>query len=301
MNRYCVLFMLLVVTIAATQAQSVSPIYALNESQRPATPKAAPAKPKATEAPFYVKLYGFYSLLTPGNQINYDLLQTQSSLPNSFKATKTSLGTGPRAGLGIGFIVSDFINVGIDADVLFGTSIKTNTNVFSGSNNVFSNYNINSTTTLNVLSIIPNITFKALSRPSYYIYNRLGLVGGVVLAYKTVTQTVQTPGKGAITTSEYTSKYTQNSLAIGYQAALGVQFRLSQSIRAFAEVVAYNQSFKPREVQHTGSSTTSGKITTSSSTSSYKDQGDFFNTHESPSINVAINSVGVGAGLSFRF
>lgn len=301
MNRYCMLLMLLVVKITATQAQSVSSLYAFNKSQRPETTEVAPAKPKATEAPFYVKLYGFYSLLTPGTQINYDVSQTQSSLPNSFKATKTNLGAGPRAGLGIGFIVSDFINVGIDADVLFGTSIKTNTNVFVGSGTTFSNYNINSTTTLSVLSIMPNVTFKALSRPSFYIYNRLGLIGGVVLDYKAGAQTVETPGKGAIITSEYTSKYTKNSLATGYQAALGIQFRLSQTIRAFAEIVAYNQSFKPREVLVTGSSTTSGKTTVSSSTSSYKDQGDSTNADESPSINVAINSVGVGAGLLVRF
>ena len=295
------LLMLLVVTSTAAQAQSVGSFYALSTSQRPAATAGAPVRANATEAPFYIKAYGFYSLLTPGTQINYDLSQAQSSLPNSFKATKTSLGAGPRAGLGVGFIVSDFINVGIDADMLFGSAIKTNTNVFSGSGTTFSNYNIHSTTTLRVLSIIPNVTFKALSRPSFYIYNRLGLIGGVVLDYKAVAQTVETSSKGAVTTSENTSKYTKNSLATGYQAALGVQFRLSQTIRAFAEIVAYNQSFKPREVQSTGSSTSNGKTTVSSFTSSYKDQGDSKNADEFPSINVAINSVGVGAGLSFRF
>ncbi|WP_420150008.1 hypothetical protein [Spirosoma sp.] len=301
MNQYCIAFILLVVKMTNTQAQSVSTLYAFNQPQGPAISKAAPTNPKAAEKPFYIKAYGYYSLLTPGTSINYDVIQTQISLPNSFKATRTNLGAGPRAGLGIGFILSDFINVGVDADLLLGKSVETNVNVFTGNSNTFTNYNITSTTTLNVLSIIPNITFKALSRPAYYIYNRLGLVGGIVLDYKQVNRTIQTPNRGAITTSESTSEYTNNSLAIGYQAALGVQFRLSQSIRAFAEIVAYNQSFKPREVQNTSMSTTSGKTTTSNSSVSYKDNGDYLATPtEFPTFNVAINSVGVGAGFLFR-
>ncbi|AKD55116.1 hypothetical protein [Spirosoma radiotolerans] len=293
----------LLVRVSATQAQPAVNATSVNRTDESAITETAPRQAKATESSVYIKAYGFYSLLTPGTQINYNYSQSQSSLPNSYQPVKTRLGQGPRAGIGLGLIASDFINVGIDADLLFGTALTTNYDVFVGSDSNLSRYVISNTTTLKVLSVIPSVTFKALSRPSYYIYNRLGLVGGIVLEYKTIDNRLETPTKGASTTSIGTANYTKNSLAIGYQAALGIQFRLSQAIRGFVEVVAYNQSFKPKEIQSTTVSTKSGISTTQSSTTEYKSQGDFNKSDpsEQPNFNVAINSVGAGAGLVVRF
>ena len=305
MHRYTLIFIGLLIRVSITQAQQAVALNTINYPVKPTNTKRGtdPGNTKASEASFFLKVYGFYSLLTPGTQINYNASQSQVSSPNLYKPTNTHLGAGPRAGIGVGLIVSDFINVGIDADVLFGTPLKTNNNVFVGSGSSASFYSISTTSTLNVLSVIPNITFKALSRPSFYIYNRLGLVGGLVLDYKDVSNALETPGKGATTTSVSTGTYTKNSLAVGYQAALGIQFRLSQAIRGFVEVVAYNQSFKPREQQGSYSSTTNGVTTAQSSTTLFKDLGDYLksNPNEQPSYNVAMNSVGVGAGLAFRF
>ena len=303
MNQYIFILLTLLIRVSATQAQSTVALNTVNRSVESTTAEKTPRTIKATEAPFYIKAYGFYSLLTPGAEINYGGTQSQISSPTIYKPVNTHLGAGPRAGIGVGLIVSDFINVGIDADMLFGTALKVDYDVYVGSSSAASHYIVSNTTTLKVLSITPNITFKALSRPAYYIYNRLGLVGGVVLDYKTVSNSLETPTKGAATTSIGTSSYTKNSLAVGYQAALGIQFRLSQAIRGFVEVVAYNQSFKPREVQASTTSIKSGATTIQSSTTEYKDLGDYnkSNPYEQPSFNVAINSVGVGAGLVFRF
>ncbi|WP_157587416.1 hypothetical protein [Spirosoma arboris] len=303
MNRYVLVLIGLLLRISATQAQPIAVLNTADRSDESTTTETVPRTTKATEAPFFLKAYGFYSLLTPGTEINYSGSQSQINLPTTYKPVNTHLGAGPRAGIGVGLIVSDFINVGIDADILFGTALKVDNNVFIGSNSSASFYNISTTTTLKVLSIMPNITFKALSRPAYYIYNRLGLIGGVVLDYKTTSNFLETPSKGAVTTSVGNTTYSKNSLALGYQAALGIQFRLSQSIRGFAEVVAYNQSFKPRELQASTTSTKSGVTTVQSSTTEFKDLGDYnkSNPYEQPSFNVAINSVGVGAGLVFRF
>lgn len=293
---FLVLFSLLI-RVTTIQAQPSVNATDTNRSSESATTETAPRKAKATESPVYIKAYGFYSLLTPGTQINYSASQSQSTSPTIFTPINTRLGAGPHAGIGLGLIVSDFINVGIDADIFFGTALKDNSNFYSSSY-----YQRSSTTTLSVLSIIPNITFKALSRPSYYIYNRLGLMGGIVLDYKIADNTLETPTKGASTMSVSTSTYTKNSLAIGYQAALGIQFRLSQAVRGFVEIVAYNQSFKPKELQST-TNTSGASASIQSSTTEYKSQGDFNKTDptEQPSFNVAINSVGVGAGLAFRF
>ncbi|GAB4022832.1 hypothetical protein GCM10028808_71460 [Spirosoma migulaei] len=303
MNQSIFILISLLIRVSATQAQPTVGLNTVNRSVESTVTEKAPYTSKATEAPFYIKAYGFYSLLTPGTEINYSGSQSQISSPTTYKPINTHLGAGPRAGIGVGVIVSDFINVGIDADVLIGTALKVDDNVFVGSGSTYSFYAISTNTTLRVLSIIPNITFKALSRPAYYIYNRLGLVGGLVLDYKTTSNVLETPTKGAVTTSVGNTTYTKNSLALGYQAALGIQFRLSQSIRGFAEVVAYNQSFKPREVQNTTTSTKSGVATLQNSTTEFKDQGDYnkSNPYEQPSYNVAINSVGIGAGLIVRF
>ncbi|GAB4044096.1 hypothetical protein GCM10028810_09030 [Spirosoma litoris] len=260
------------------------------------------------EAPFYVKLYGFYSLLTPGSQVATSYTSGLSGMTNSgFKNNSSGLGAGPRAGIGVGVIVSDFINLGIDADMLFGSALTTE---YISKSSTYTSTGT-TTTTLKVLSITPNITFKALSRPAYYIYNRLGLVGGIIMDYKTNSNNLYAPTTGTSTTTIAETDYRQNSLAIGYQAALGIQFRLSQSLRGFAEIVAYNQSFKPKESLYTSTTTNTktGIVTSKSSTiSQYKNEGEYTNTkqdgidvYQSASYNVVMNSIGVGAGLMFRF
>lgn len=295
MNRFFVLLLGLFAQVSRMQAQSTLAINAQTPSSDPTTTAAAPRNPKATEAPFYAKIYGLYGLLTPGVQISHGELQSPDGSVFTFKTANKGLGAGPRAGIGLGFIVSDFINLGIDADILFGRDLSITNSYRDGR----ATYGNTETTTLKVVSVIPNITFKALSRPAYYIYNRLGLVGGVVLDYKTVNSALeQVNNGGSSKTFESTSKYTKNSLALGYQAALGIQFRLSQAIRGFAEIVAYNQSFKPKRLEEVNSIKTS--------VTEFNDQGSIVGaTATRPgkdlSFNVPMNSISVGAGLVFRF
>ncbi|GAB4034339.1 hypothetical protein [Spirosoma gilvum] len=303
MNRFIILLITLLVHTVSGQAQSILASTALTSPKETVAPKAVPDKTKAAESPLYVKIYGLYGLLTPGVQIRYSESQSQTGIAFPFKTTNKGLGAGPRAGIGVGLIASDFINVGIDADILFGSAIKITNSYDDGTYS----YTNSSTTTLNVLSVIPNITFKALSRPSYYIYNRLGLVGGVVLDYKTVDNAVSLSKNGTSNTFQATSAYTANSLALGYQAALGIQFRLNEAIRGFAEVVAYNQSFKPKRLEVTNANVIGGKPVNSVVITDYKDEGNIVNSttasqpNQALSFNVAMNSIGVGAGLVFRF
>ncbi|GAB3947587.1 hypothetical protein GCM10028805_20110 [Spirosoma harenae] len=310
-HRHLLLISCLVSSIALAQAQTLASLNRPNRTTEPVTtaPEKAPRKTKAAvEAPFYVKLYGFYGLLTPGSQVTTSYASGQSGMTNTgFKNNSTGLGSGPRAGIGVGVIVSEFINLGIDADMLFGSSLTT-TNDYKGSNYTSTG---STTTSLQVLSITPNITFKALSRPAYYIYNRLGLVGGIVMDYKTSSNSVYTPTTGGATTTISETDYRENSLAIGYQAALGIQFRLGESMRGFAEIVAYNQSFRPKESLYTSTSTKSGTTptkTTSTYIYQYSNEGEYVNAkqngidvYQSPSSNVVMNSIGLGAGILFRF
>jgi hypothetical protein len=310
-HRYFTLLFCLVATFATAQAQSTIALNTTNRSTDPVTTGNAPYKPKAAiESPFYVKLYGFYGLLTPGSQVSTSYtslpitgMPTNSS--TSFKNNSTGLGAGLRAGIGIGVIVSDFINLGIDADMLFGSTLTTS-DIYKAATYTSTS---SSSTNFKVLSIIPNITFKALSRPSYYIYNRLGLVGGIVMDYQVNSTSLYAPTTGASTASVYQNDYRKNSLAIGYQAALGIQFRLSQSLRGFAEVIAYNQSFQPKENLYVSTNTKTGSApSTYSYITQFSSQGtstttkqDGLDVYQSPSYNVVMNSIGVGIGLMFRF
>lgn len=302
--RYLYPFFSLSISLTLAQAQSTVTLNTINAASTSVV-KQAPRRINAVEAPLYVKLYGFYGLLTPGSQVTTSSSSSSAGMATSFKTNSTGLGAGARAGVGIGFIASDFINLGIDADLLFGASLATD-NFYKGSNYT---YTSTTTTDFRVLSIIPNITFKALSRPAFYIYNRLGLVGGVVLDYSTTQNALNAPTTGVSTTYQYKTNYRSNSLALGYQAALGIQFRLSQSLRGYAEVVGYNQSFQPKEVLYANTSTKSGAVvSTSSNIVQYKKQGEYTTTKQdgidvsqAASYNIAMNSIGVGVGLLFRF
>ncbi|GAA4395312.1 hypothetical protein GCM10023187_02050 [Nibrella viscosa] len=246
-----------------------------------------PAGRQVATSPVYVKLYGLYGLLTPGSLLITD--------------TK-GLGAGVRAGAGVGFIANDFINVGLDADLLFGDNLKKETVAATGITT--------KTTDFKIVSVTPNITFKALAHPAYYIYNRLGIMVGKVLTYQT-TEEIRYASTGAsVTTRVLETDFGDNSLVLGYQAALGVQFRLSEALRGFVEVVAINQSFKPKERTDIVTNTKDGKVTsTSKSYYAYEKEGergytkypDGRNVYLGPTYNVPLNSIGVGAGLVFRF
>ncbi|MBD2701054.1 hypothetical protein IC229_10445 [Spirosoma sp. BT702] len=303
-HRYLTLFLSLATSTVFAQTQPMIALNTDNPTVNLPTAVKSPRKPKAVEAPFYIKLFGFYGLLTPGSRIETSYSQSSTGTNTQFTTNSKGLGAGPRAGAGIGVIVSDFINLGIDADMLFGAELKTD-NRYKGSNYT---YTSTTTTNLRVLSITPNITFKALSRPAYYIYNRLGIVGGIVMEYKTAQTSLNAPTAGAPTTGETLTDYSDNSLALGYQAAIGIQFRLGESLRGFAEVVAINQSFQPKESKYTSSSTKSGVTTKTTYFNQYRDEGEYITTkkegsdvYQNPSYTVAMNSVGLGAGILFRF
>lgn len=305
MNRFIALLASMLMTIVTLRAQPLTASNEPNQAAKSATAVTKPVAAKVAESPFFVKVFGIYGLLTPGTKIYNSESLSQSGTVFPFKTTSKGISGGPRAGIGVGLIVNDFINIGIDADWLFGSPVKVEVGYSDG----FAKSTTTSITTLKVVSVIPNITFKALSRPSFYIYNRLGLVGGMVLDYKTETNTVNQLTNGTFTTSGTTSDYTKNSLALGYQAALGVQFRLSQSIRAFAEIVAYNQSFKPQRLERTSIASSTSAVTVE--VTEYKDQGIEIpttnpttrkpQTGQQQSFTVPMNSIGIGAGLTARF
>ena len=94
------------------------------------------------------------------------------------------LGDGFKYGFGGAYILNDFINLGIDFDY-FKSTIKKNrdSSYFkdaNAGNGIMDEYSYMERNTISyeatLLSITPNITFKAISRPKWFLYNKLGMV-----------------------------------------------------------------------------------------------------------------------------
>ena len=95
------------------------------------------------------------------------------------------LGDGFKYGFGVSYILNDFINLGIDFDY-FRSTIKKNRDssyyfkdAVAG-NGMADEYSYKERNTISyeatLLSVTPGITFKAISRPKWFLYNKLGMV-----------------------------------------------------------------------------------------------------------------------------
>lgn len=175
-------------------------------------------------------------------------------------ATKTITYSNPTKGLGDGFrfgfggsyIVNDFINVGIDFDYFRSTIKKyrdsgihqTNMPV---TNNSADEYTYSERNTISyqatLLSFTPSITFKAIARPKWYLYNKLG----AVITFRP--NSLQEDRTDIYTSSGWQGFYRDSSStvikkyewgirnpAFGFMGAFGGQIKIAHNIRAFAEL-----------------------------------------------------------------
>lgn len=244
---------------------------------------------------FYIKAYGGYGAFTPGSY----RVETRTTYPYSVGSTtrdttisslgKKGMGAGPHFGGGLGYIINNFLNVGVDVDYLKGNTLTGNKSYLSSSSSATYQYQQQSygksTLDYHVLTIVPHVLFKARSSANYYIYNRLGLMLSLPfdLTYKsydsTITNSVSTytnsPVAGQTTTSTYRSKSIRTTsgtykvpLSYGLNVALGTQFRITGNLRGFVEAFANFSVLVPTnydEVIYTESNSTTNPIVKNSS------------------------------------
>jgi len=95
------------------------------------------------------------------------------------------LGDGFNIGFGASYILNDFINAGLDFDYFKSTirktrdsaNIRTNLPVVNNSANAIAYRERNTISyEATLLSLTPSITFKAISKPKWFLYNKLGAV-----------------------------------------------------------------------------------------------------------------------------
>ncbi len=260
---------------------------------------------------FYVKVYGGYGLLTPGS---YKLVSNSSSNDGSGKSntslSKTGLGAGIRAGGGIGVIASDFLNVGVDVEYLSGAKLKSNSS-YNGSTYTYVSQTEFKYTTL---SITPHVVFKAISKPDYLIYNKLGLLLNLPFDLKETEKDVETDA-GVDTKYDISGTY-KIGLTAGLNVALGAQFRLTDKLRAFGEIFANYLVLSPKSLDQKTVSVTGAaspvisnlhvdyiKDGQTSYTSTPNESGgtDAQSVQSVQYSKFNMNSIGINIGITYRF
>lgn len=170
--------------------------------------------------------------------------QTQST---TFRSPSKGLGDGIRYGLGFSYVVNDVINVGIDLDYFSSTISKVKDSTYrelNTTNGVDYTYRERYTIEYDasLLTIAPNITFKAISRRNYTIYNKLGPVltirpNSIQRERQDINVSMGWQGFTRDSTAQTSRQYDWGirNPAFGFMGAIGIQFRITEKVRAFAE------------------------------------------------------------------
>ncbi len=262
------------------------------------------AQTEASESKFYVKAYGGYGLITPGS---YKLLSSSNAggASGNSSLSKAGLGAGIRAGGGIGVIISDFLNIGADVEYLSGSSLKSNTAYLPPAGYSFiSKTQIKYTS----LSITPHVVFKALSKPDYLIYNKFGVLLNLPMTIK------RTEFDSSFNTNYNYSANKAGTYKVGLTAglsvALGVQLRLTDKLRGFAELFGNYLVLSPTNFDENRIEVTNGKTVNSDYHIIFIKDGQTSNTTSGNSTTSTtsvygntfnMNAVGINIGVTYRF
>ncbi|MEJ7589094.1 MAG: hypothetical protein WKI04_16175 [Ferruginibacter sp.] len=214
------------------------------------------------EPRFMVNIHSAYALgmgstfkFYPDDVSVINVSQTGSGLPQktiTYSNPTKGLGDGFKFGFGGSYIINDFINVGLDFDY-FNSTIKkyrdssfhqTNLPVITPTTADENHYTERNTLSYNatLLSLTPNITFKAISRPKWFLYNKVGAI--VTFRPKSlqedVTEVKTSMGWSGFykdSTSSVVKKYEWviNNPAYGFLGAIGAQVKVADRIRFYAE------------------------------------------------------------------
>jgi len=196
----------------------------------------------------YVKLCGGYGIFTPGSfRVNAVYFLQDTSVKTQ---GKRGLGSGQRFGGGIGLVMNDFLNIGIDAEYHKGAWKENSLNARIDD----LNYEIrNSEIIYKTISLTPYVIFKALAKPNYFIYNKLGILLTLPFTLSTSLQSThannQNLENNANTFIENlnstTSEQYKISLSVGLNVALGLNLKVNEKFRAFVEVFGNYSALSP--------------------------------------------------------
>lgn len=288
------------------------------------------------EPRFYLNIHGGYAFslgssfkFFPDNISSISVNQVQNnpvSKDVKFKDESKGLGDGFRFGIGLSYIINDFINVGLDVDYSQSTLSKTKDSSFMSKEEMNGNvdqliynekYTISYDATL--LTFSPNITFKAISQPKFFIYNKVGAIiifrpNSIQLETRQGDYKMGWQGFFRDSSLSETKKYEWGlkNPAFGFMGAIGGQVKLTERTRLFAEVQFTHVLFKVRNRILTNY-TMDGQEMINTLPISAKEtifkksfsSDDLSNDPNQPNIDVyqkfPITYVGLQVGIAYRF
>jgi hypothetical protein len=217
----------------------------------------------------YAKLYAGDGILTPGsysvessNSVNWTNPPGYGQDTSARTQAAKGIGGSLRLGGGLGYVLNDFVNIGIDVEYQKGTKLRNSLNTFIDAINFDSAYDAMS---YRAITLTPHIIFKALSRPGYFIYNKIGVL-------LTLPFTLHTSGiSSRASTTSYPNSFTYHdgvfypnstfsisdksnsnydnkdkiSLGIGLNVAFGINVRVNNKFRAFGEIFGIYTALSP--------------------------------------------------------
>ncbi len=242
-----------------------------------------------------------------------------------YKAPKKGLGEGFRIGGGISYVLNDFINIGLDVDYFRSTISKVRDSSFSQtlSSGPISERSYNERFTISydatLLTFSPNITLKAISRPKWFLYNKVGAVitirpNSIEHDTRQSTSTMNWQGFKKDSSGYTDTRYEWNirNPSFGFSGGVGAQYKITDRIRVYSEIQFSHVVFVVRR-RTTTSYNVDGREMVNNLTINEK-QIDFekdFKTDEwIPDPNkpnkavtqrIPITYVGMQAGIVYRF
>lgn len=218
---------------------------------------------------FLIKVYGGYGFAT-GNTYNYfsdagtsadNFVETFSDANNPsqtrvvVKENTRGLGTAARVGLGIAYIVNDYVNLGVDVDY-YNSKISrsrrdvaislASTTVPALTTTKLSDFSYDA----DIIAVSPNIVFKAITRNNVYVYTRLGMTLSPFYKLERLDKTsikVTTPSAAVVKDSSILKRYDVDlKFPIGFFASFGANFKLSGRMRLFVEGQYTSIIFTPK-------------------------------------------------------
>ncbi len=214
------------------------------------------------ESKFFLNLHGGYTMGLGSTFKFYpdDISSIKVAQVGSASATKNvsystpteGLGQGFRLGGGLTYIVNDFINVGLDVDYLKSTIYRDRDSSFNQSkilgipgdpDEYIYTEQKRTSYDATILTFSPNITFKAISKPKWYLYNKLGAVisfnpGSTQTDLLTTNTRSGWQGfyKDVASSTAKTYKWGIKNPAYGFMGGFGAQFKVTQKIRVYSEL-----------------------------------------------------------------
>ena len=233
-----------------------------SQNEKTATIEITPEIRIDKEAKFFINLHTGYSVglgstfkFYPDDVSKITVTQDGSNPPAKtveYSNPTKGLGDGFRFGVGGSYVINDFMNINIDFDYFRSTIKKYRDSSFHQINQPVNNnsadeyyYSERNTTSYaaTLLSFSPGVTFKAIARPKWFLYNKLGAVITFrpnSLQEDRTDRFMQMGWQGFYKDSASTEikKYEWGirNPAYGFTGAFGGQLKLNKHIRLYAEL-----------------------------------------------------------------